>query len=547
MRTLKSVERRGCSCCLFIVLAALLGLALIVFLGYRIVDAGAPASDTVLAIDHSPSNFECDGIGTDPDLLRVQAARLFIAYQGAESGTAQHRLAILHFGGQVQPVAPLTDLGTAGARRSLIDAVERVEPIAWTDPALALDAADGLLAAGGRPGRQTVVLFTDGDPVPEPGRAGLSPYRDVMDQAVARLRDNDVSLIVVLLAAQDTSCGRRMTADWLDLWAGWTATTPGGALYTAQTAADLLPIYHAIARDLSGAQAGAPLARTLPLPGDAPIRVTAPVTQPLASMTLTVWKSAPAITVAILDPAGAAAAPGPRVTRAGEPGRDREEVWRISEPQLGDWQIVLDGAGRVSVWQDVLLPAPTPTATATPVAAPTATATVTPVATPAATPTATATATPVATATATPVATATAAAPVGSRDVRKGAVAAGGAAAAALVLGLTVTRRRPAAGLSGDLIPIAAPEGAAWPATLTLSGRSPIVIGRGAHAGWRLNPWEGSLALRPGHAATTVLAPVSGSAAVNDAPLRHPIALKDGDVIACGPYRIRYENLLQTC
>ena len=135
---------------------------------------------------------------------------------------------------------------------------------------------------------------------------------------------------------------------------------------------------------------------------------------------------------------------------------------------------------------------------------------------------------------------------MGGRDVRKGAVAAGGAAAAALVLGLTVTRRRPAAGLSGDLIPITAPEGAAWPATLTLSGRRPVVIGRGAHAGWRLSPWDGSVALRPGHAATTVLAPVSGSAAVNGAPLRHPIALKDGDVIACGPYRIRYENLLQT-
>jgi hypothetical protein len=519
MRTLKSVERRGCSCCLFIVLAALLGVALIIFLGYRIVNAGAPSSDTVLAIDHSPSNFECDGIGTDPDLLRVQAARLFIAYQGAESGTARHRLAILHFGGQVQPVAPLTDLGTAGARRNLIDALERVEPIAWTDPALALDAADGLLAAGGRPGRQTVVLFTDGDPVPEPGRAGQVPYRDVMDQAVARLRDNDVALIVVLLAAQDTSCGRRMTAGWLDLWDGWTATTPGGALYTAQAAADLLPIYHAIARDLSGAQAGAPLVRTLPLPGDAPIRVTAPVTQPLASMTLTVWKSAPAVTVAILDPAGAAAAPGPRVTRAGEPGRDREEVWRISEPQLGDWQIVLGGAGRVSVWQDILLPAPS----ATP-------------------PPPSATPTPAATPTAVPV---RAAAQGGTGAGRKGAVAAGGAAAAALVLGLTVTRRRPAANLSGDLIPVTAPEGAAWPATLTLSGRRPITIGRGVHSEWRLSPWEGSVALTPGHAATTVLAPVSGSAALNGVPLRHPVALKDGDIITCGPYRIRYENLLQ--
>ena len=71
------------------------------------------------------------------------------------------------------------------------------------------------------------------------------------------------------------------------------------------------------------------------------------------------------------------------------------------------------------------------------------------------------------------------------------------------------------------------------------------MIGQGGHAEWRLPPWDGSLRLASGHAAATVLAPISGSATVNGLPLRHPVALNDGDVIACGQYRIRYENLLQ--
>ena len=367
MHTVKSVERRGCSCCLLIVLAVLATIGLAVFFGVRISHAETPTSDTVLAIDHSPSNFECDGVGTDPELLRVQAGAFFINYLGAESGQAQHRLGVLHFGGQVQPVAPLTDLADVNARRRLLDAIERVQPIPWTDPALALDAADALLAAGGRPGRQTVVLFSDGDPAPEPtALPAHQTYQAVLSRAVARLADQRVTLIVVLLAGRNTSCAERVTADWLSKWNAWAASTPGGTLYTATTADDLLPIYHAIARDLTGAQGGEALARTAPLPNGAPLVISAPVTQSLASMTLTVWKSAPEIVVDVLDPQGQLVTVGPRVARSGEPGHDREEVWRISEPQPGLWQIALSGAGRVSVWQDTLALPPLPTASRRP-------------------------------------------------------------------------------------------------------------------------------------------------------------------------------------
>ncbi|MCX7668520.1 MAG: hypothetical protein N2439_00415 [Anaerolineae bacterium] len=98
-----------------------------------------PPREIVLVIDHSPSMWDCDGVGTDPQLLRVDAARLFIQYLGADS-VAMHRLAVLHFGGEVVPVAPLTDLSTSCGRAVATNWAKR-----WARLA-------GELAAGQGPG-----------------------------------------------------------------------------------------------------------------------------------------------------------------------------------------------------------------------------------------------------------------------------------------------------------------------------------------------------------------------------------------------------------
>ncbi len=172
MSIFKKVERRSCGCCLFIVLGFLLLVAGLIFLIVRAASAesGMPAAyDVVLVSDQSTSMWDCDGIGTDPELLRVDATRLFINTLGADS-SARYRLALLHFGGEVTQVAPLTDLADAAARQALIEAASHPQPMRWTDHLLALRAAGTVAARSRSAGQPAPDRPADGRRTgPEPG------------------------------------------------------------------------------------------------------------------------------------------------------------------------------------------------------------------------------------------------------------------------------------------------------------------------------------------------------------------------------------------
>lgn len=143
MNSLRSLRQRSCGCCALIIVLFLLLIATIIFFAGRAVQAAVPdrpsraAYEVVLLTDQSNSMWDCDGIGTDPDFLRVDAARLFVNYLGADS-SADYRLALLHFGGEVAQVAPLTNLADAAARHAIVEAASHPQPMRWTDPLLAL-------------------------------------------------------------------------------------------------------------------------------------------------------------------------------------------------------------------------------------------------------------------------------------------------------------------------------------------------------------------------------------------------------------------------
>lgn len=542
MRILRKVERRSCGCCLFVALGFLLLVVGLAFLIVKVVSAESRtpvAYDVVLVSDQSPSMWDCDGIGTDPELLRADAARLFITTLGADS-SARYRLALLHFGGQVTPVAPLTDLADETARQALLEAAGQPQPIRWTDHLLALQAAAQMLAETGESGsRRLIVLLTDGEPAPNPataaGRYNDAQYAQALQAKAEELAQDDIALAVVLLSDTRTSCGRRVATEWADRWARVAEATPGGALYMAGQADDLLPIYHAIVRQLLGALEGDTAAATAVLAPGMPFVVDAPVQEHLASLILTIWKHDPATTVAVRDPAGRAVEPGRTdVTVTSQGAEGREEVWRITRPQTGLWQVTLTGRGRVSVWQYRLpLPTPTPTPTQAPTETPTLTRTATE------TPKPTETPTPARAPTETPTPTRT--------PTRRPAwpLVAGGGMAGAGALGLLASRRR-GPHLTGQLLPIAAPAGGPTlvPRDLALERRRQAVLGRGGEAGWQLPGWPGALCLRATGRRTTAIIPLNGEATLNGQPLRREAPLTDGAIIGCGEYRIRYENLL---
>lgn len=545
-----SLRQRSCGCCLFFILLLLLLAGGAVFLVVRTAQAEGqtpPIYEVVLVSDQSPSMWECDGIGADPELLRSDAARLFINYLGGDN-SATYRLALLNFGGEVEKVADLTDLADAEARQRLSDAISRPHPIRWTDHLLALEAAQGLLHDSGQTdSRRLIILLTDGDPAPNPDRLAGSydaaAYTQALQTAVGKLAQAGVTLDIVLLGDTRSSCGRRVAAAWSERWTKLAQTTPGGEMFAASQAEDLLPIYHAIVRQMTSlVDEAAPPLTTLLTPG-APFVVEALVKEPLAALILTIWKNDAVTAVEVLDPDGrSAAAGGIDLTITGPEG-GREEIWRIARPRPGVWQVVLSGRGRVSVWQD-RLPLPTPTSPPTP------TPTYSPTSTPTLRPTSTATPT---FANPTSVIIPTEAAGFGPLPAVAGgetpwwAVVVVGLAALALlsVLGLLVVWRQ-GAHLSGQLTPVAVPANtpSLAPRDLSAERRRQVRIGQGGQGAWRLPAWSGVLCLRASSRRSVTVSLLAGEAALNGEPLRRTMLLTDGAILSCGDYRILYENLL---
>lgn len=574
--------RQGCGCFTWLLLALLL-----ILLGWYLRGtAGAaqgvtpPANqDVVLVSDQSLSMFTCDGVGTDPDLLRVDAVNLFAGYLGADGEPGRYRLGLIHFGGKVQPMAPLTDIGDSAMRQQLAAVAANPEPIPWTDQRLALQAASQLLAAEGRPDSQrTIILLTDGQPAwGEDVVRSVDGYRADLRQMAAQLAAEGVSLYIVHLSNPMTSCSQQVEAEWLTLWHELATTTPKGQLYTATGPRNLLDVYLDIVRQLVGVPEGDMVASGTTLTGAGSVSVPVTVTQPLERMTLVVWKAQPDARVAVWTPQGVLLSPdGAQVRVTGREVGSRQEVWRIEGPEMGQWTVELTGNGDVMVWQD-RVPAPTPTPTATPTvtstptatatatatATPTATATATPTQTAAATATPTETATPLPTSTETPLPTATAtetSAPTATptathtptpalpEDPPQRRVWWPWAAGLLSVLGAVVfvVRPRPVY-LSGQLVPMDGPVDELPPLPIDLGSgrRREFRLGAGAkEARWRLSGWEGAARLYTSRDGQILLTVERGNVNLNNAPVHQARPLVDGDILQMGPYRLRYDNLL---
>lgn len=569
MKILRFLERGACGCALVMLLLALLLAGIIGFVLANQAHAADPSPggsapapgsydgyDVVLVVDQSPSMWECDGVGSDPDMLRVDAVRLFISYLGADRGGTVYRVGLVHFGGQAEEVAPLTNLADDAMRRQLAQAAENPQPIAWTDPLAGFIKARDLLAAGSRAhSRPIIVLLTDGEPAwPDDGTPPLSAYRNALRQAAQDFAHQDGALFIIQLTNPGTSCNQRVQANWLDLWAEMAAST-GGDLFTATGAGDLLPAYLGVLRRLTGVAESAVLVDNVEASPAATLEIPVHVDEPLASMTLVIWKEQPATHVALENPAGVllqGSEPGLSVT--GDPGRSREEVWRVERPAQGAWRVLLTGAGKVTVWQD-RVPPPTPTPTNTPTATNMATSTNTPTPHPTLTPTSTAT--PTTTTRPALLVTPRATSPTATEDPSPPGGPAARSRAWPILVGLLVLaglggsglawRSRRGPHLSGQLTPLSGPVGQPlpmpWP--LQTKRRRRITLGQGATwSAWKLAGWEGQAEIYAERDGRIRLHLRRGAATVNGEIILAPRELADGDLIVCGPYRIRYENLL---
>ena len=359
MNRLKRWKR---NCCL-IVLAGLLllillcaGLAILVSQA-KAQDTARPPLDVLLLIDHSNSMWDKGGVGSDPDLLRVQAAQLFIAYLGTDTAQAGDRLGVIHFGGESILVAPLTSLDSKAQRRAIQTAIATPQRMGWTDPLKALELAHDTLFPQGRrdPARQPVViLLSDGKPElsPAPPPEEQAAYLANLRKLVDRFREQGCPIFAVALSNEATDADPDIQTVYRNLWQEIAARTPPAEYHEARTAGDLPHIYHAIVASLAGAEAGDPIIDTI-VEGQATHSID--VEPGLARVTLVVLHSDPRLEMHLVRPGGTPARPGdPDVSHAGGPGPTREEIWTIANPRPGRWTLELQGYGTVLAWRDTV-------------------------------------------------------------------------------------------------------------------------------------------------------------------------------------------------
>jgi hypothetical protein len=376
--------RRGCRFVLILLLLlSCLSCAALGLLVRRAI-AGEPGSDVMLAIDNSNSMFDKNGVGSDSELRRIEAAQMFITYLGVDSGSSSHRLGVIFFGGEAKEVVPLTPLISDDERSKMASLIADPQRMEWTDPAAALTLSRDALLPSGQQGRErAVVLLTDGkpewdhDPTPEERRAVIDELRRLGDQ----FAEDDIDLFVILLANEATDADPEIGTTYVPLWRSITETT-GGRFYQVRRADDLFTIYHDILLTLSATESAGPVVDTT-LEG-ALQEETVVIEPNLARVTYLVRLSSTDVAVTIHRPNGQRLQlDDPDVRHA---GWGTTAIWAVTRPQSGEWQVRMGGRGSVTVWKDFLPlpqqervadpsptplpPSPTPTVTPSPTPAP---------------------------------------------------------------------------------------------------------------------------------------------------------------------------------
>lgn len=389
-KQLRKIKWRAGGCCLLILLILLLGCGGLVYLSREVLaQEQIPASQQILLlVDNSQSMFDT----SDPDLLRIEAARLFITYLGVDSSRTAHQLGVIFFGTEAETRVPLTALNDDLKRKDILGLIANPPAMGWTNPQAALDLADGAFdGAGATDTGQAIILLTDGKP-----EWRKDPSATETEQVIARLKETagryseqGIPLFIILLHDADVrAADPEIEAVYVPLWQEMAQTTPGGRFYRIDRSETLIDIYHDIVVSLTRRQSDGVVIETV-VQTETVERV--PVEDGLAQMTFVIRKSNPELAVAIFQPDGSPLSSRvPGVKRA---GAGLEEIWAIDQPQPGVGAVQINGQGEVKVWKD-FYPAP-PTPTLTPSATPTLTPTSVPTKTPS--PTLTPTSAPLAT------------------------------------------------------------------------------------------------------------------------------------------------------
>lgn len=364
----------GCLLIVLLFVGLLCGLLTFLLKPRSVSAAGEEPLAVWLLIDNSNSMYEKDGVGSDPDLLRLDAARLFLSYLGVDEQDLVHQAGVIFFGTGAETVVPLTPLTDDENRAALFSQISDPPRMGWTDHLVALQLAQAQIEAVGGKNRTAIILLTDGKPewpntITQEQQAD---YLIALQAQSAQFVADQIPLFIILLSNQTTDQDEAISNIWRPLWAEMSRAAPPGRFYVARTAGDLPDIYHDIVLALTGEEsAGVVMDMQVP---DGGVEATLNVPTDLAQLTLVISKSDPAQQVYVETEDGRpVTAVSPSVRRAGGSvhsltggSEHAEEVWVIEEPPAGDWRVRITGPGEITIWQDYKPQRPTPTPTSVP-------------------------------------------------------------------------------------------------------------------------------------------------------------------------------------
>lgn len=299
--------------------------------------------DVILLIDSSPSMEK-----TDPDNLRISAARFLLDYLEATSEVLglDYFAGLVNFGGQVSET-PIRLQSVGSLDRELVIA----EEIRYTDFRPALDKAFKYLKPQGPASTKAVILFTDGHPQLTDNElsdkqkenyflgtriANDKKSPEQMKELVEKLREEEIQLFVVAVGDADEDA---------DLWQALLSSKDHYRKIDNTT--NLAAIYREFVADLTGLAVSS---SELLTDGEPPFEI--PLQPYLENAIFSFVKDEPDVKISITSPNGNP----PRLLGGGKD--ELYEIYRVSNPEGQNnrsWQVEVE-EGHAQMWVDQQLP-----------------------------------------------------------------------------------------------------------------------------------------------------------------------------------------------
>ncbi len=277
---------------------------------------GARAVDVALAIDSSASMRN-----TDPDNLRIDAARLFV-----DLAADNDQLAIVDFDHEAKVLEPLSVV--ANNRTALKSAIDRVDSSGETNIGGGMLAAFDQLAERGVPGHgKATVLLTDG----------------------VHNTGTDPTEVIPLYVEQGWPVYTVALTDFADeALMKEIASSTGGRYYSAPTSSALLDIYNRIKQTIKGQDQVASSAGTVLVNQTVQNTVNIDTSVQVVEFTyigptteINYYIFYPNGTRVGLDPASPTGTESPDITYV---SADTYEIYQVNNPVAGNWTYEVDAS-----------------------------------------------------------------------------------------------------------------------------------------------------------------------------------------------------------